>query len=64
MLERACELELISRQLGEEPVVVDEYVQQKAAERMKKVRPTEAYGLAEWKGLVRTVERKGFDWRR
>ena len=64
MLERACELELISRQLGEEPVIVDEYVQQKAAERMKRVRPTEAYGLAEWKGLVRTAERLGFDWRR
>ncbi|MGE0419553.1 MAG: class II aldolase/adducin family protein [Acetobacteraceae bacterium] len=63
MLERACELELISRQLGEEPVMVDDYVQQKAAERMKKVRKTEAYGLAEWKGLVRTVERKGFNWR-
>ncbi len=45
-------------------MVIDEYVQQKAAERMKKMRPTHAYGLGEWKGLVRTVERKGFDWRR
>ncbi len=64
MLERACELELIARTLDEKPVVIDEYVQQKAAERMKKMRPTHAYGLGEWKGLVRTVERKGFDWRR
>jgi len=64
MLERACELELISRQLGEPPVMVDEYVQQKAAERMKRLRPTHEYGLGEWKGLVRTAERKGFDWRR
>jgi hypothetical protein len=31
---------------------------------MKKVRPTEGYGLIEWKGLVRTVERKGADFRR
>lgn len=64
MLERACELELISRQLGEEPIVIDEYVQKKAAERMKKMRPTQEYGLGEWKGLVRQVERKGFDFRR
>jgi ribulose-5-phosphate 4-epimerase/fuculose-1-phosphate aldolase len=64
MLERACELELIARTLNEPPVVVDEYVQKKAAERMKKMRPTEGYGLNEWKGLVRTVERKGFDFRR
>jgi ribulose-5-phosphate 4-epimerase/fuculose-1-phosphate aldolase len=64
MLERACELELIARALDEPPVMVDEYVQKKAAERMKKMRLTEGYGLNEWKGLVRTVERKGFDFRR
>lgn len=64
MLERACELELIARQLGEPPIVIDEYVQKKAAERMKKMRPTPEYGLAEWKGMVRTVERKGADFRR
>ena len=64
MLERACELELIARQLGEPPVIIDEYVQNKAAERMKKMRSTEAYGLNEWKGIVRTVERKGADFRR
>ena len=45
-------------------MVVSEYVQGKAAERMKKLRPTPTYGLPEFQGLVRTVERKGFDWRR
>ncbi len=64
MLERACELELIARQLDEPPVVIDEYVQKKAAERMKKMRSTQEYGLNEWQGLVRTVERKGADFRR
>jgi hypothetical protein len=39
-------------------------VQQKAAERMKRLRPTPEYGLSEWKGLVRTVERKGANFRR
>lgn len=64
MLERACELELIARGLDEPPVMIDDYVVRKGAERMRRLRPTEAYGLNEWKGLVRTVERKGFDWRR
>jgi ribulose-5-phosphate 4-epimerase/fuculose-1-phosphate aldolase len=64
MLERACELELIARQLDEKPVLIDAYVQQKAAERMKKLRSTETYGLEDWKGFVRTVERKGADFRR
>jgi ribulose-5-phosphate 4-epimerase/fuculose-1-phosphate aldolase len=63
MLERASELELISRQLGEQPVPIEPYVIAKAAERMKKMRDTEAYGLAEWKGLVRTAERKGHAFR-
>lgn len=63
MLERACELEILARQMDEPPVIIDDYVQQKAKERMRKVRPTEAYGLAEWKGLVRTVERKGANFR-
>jgi ribulose-5-phosphate 4-epimerase/fuculose-1-phosphate aldolase len=64
MLERACELELIARQLDESPIVIDDYVQRKAAERMKKMRSTDTYGLNEWQGLVRTVERKGADFRR
>jgi ribulose-5-phosphate 4-epimerase/fuculose-1-phosphate aldolase len=63
MLERACELELIARQMGEPPVPIDDYVIGKAAERMKKMRGTEAYGLGEWNGLVRTAERNGHDWR-
>ena len=32
-------------------------------ERMRKRRDTPEYGLAEWQGLVRTVDRKGFDYR-
>ena len=64
MLERACELELISRQLGASPVPVSDYVIGKAAERMKKHRATPEYGLMEWEGVVRTVERAGADYRR
>jgi ribulose-5-phosphate 4-epimerase/fuculose-1-phosphate aldolase len=64
MLERACEVELIARTLDEPPVHIAPEVVDKAAARMKKLRATPEYGLAEWQGLVRTVDRKGFDYRR
>ena len=63
MMERACELELIARTMDAPPVQIDDQVVRKAAERMKKIRGTENYGLMEWLGLVRTVDRKGFDYR-
>jgi ribulose-5-phosphate 4-epimerase/fuculose-1-phosphate aldolase len=64
MLERACELELIARTLDEPPMEIDEYVIGKAAERMKSIRNTPEYGLTEFEGLVRTIDRKGADYRR
>ena len=64
MLERACEVELLARSLDEPPVRIADYVVQKAAARMQKLRPTDEYGLMEWQGLVRTVDRKGADYRR
>jgi len=64
MLERACELELIARHLGEAPVLVDEHVVQKAAARMQKQRSLPTYGLAEWEGMKRQAARNGFDWQR
>ena len=63
MMERACELELIARTMDAPPVQIDDHVIGKAAERMKKIRSTETYGLMEWLGLVRTVDRKGFNYR-
>lgn len=63
-LERACELELIARTLDAPVMPIDDFVVAKAAERMRKRRDTADYGLAEWRGLVRTIERKGADYRR
>ncbi len=59
MLERACELELISRTLGEPPVMIDEAVVNKMGSVMKKARADHRYGLHEWNALVRLVESKG-----
>jgi len=64
MMERACELELISRQLGEEPVMIEDYIIARAAQRMKQVRSAPEYGVSYFNALKRTVEKKGgSDWR-
>lgn len=64
MLERACEVELIARSLDAPPVQIADNVVRKFAERMQKRRSADDYGLMEWEGLVRTVDRKGADYRR
>jgi ribulose-5-phosphate 4-epimerase/fuculose-1-phosphate aldolase len=63
-LERACELELIARMLDAPPMQIADSIVRAAAGRMGKRRDTPEYGLAEWQGLLRTVDRKGFDYRR
>jgi ribulose-5-phosphate 4-epimerase/fuculose-1-phosphate aldolase len=65
MLERACELELISRQLGEEPVMIDDYIIQRAAQRMMQVRSAPDYGVGYFDALKRQLVKKGAgDWAR
>jgi ribulose-5-phosphate 4-epimerase/fuculose-1-phosphate aldolase len=64
MLERACELELLARQMNVEPVEIDPDVVRKYSERMVKRRGMPEYGLGEWEGIVRTVERAGHDYKR
>lgn len=64
MLERACEVELMARTLGEPPVVIEPHVQERAKARMQRLRGTPDYGLLEFQGLVRTVDRRGADYRR
>jgi ribulose-5-phosphate 4-epimerase/fuculose-1-phosphate aldolase len=59
MMERACELELISRQLGEEPIMIDEYIVQRAAQRMKQVRAEPTYGVTYFEALQRQLRKKG-----
>lgn len=63
MLERACELELMARQLDEPPVQIEQYIIDRAATRMQKLRATPEYGLMEFQGLVRSVDRKGAKYR-
>ena len=64
MLERACELELISRTLGEPPTPIAEPVIAGVAAYMKTARAKPDYGLHEWNALLRAIEGKGTDYRR
>jgi ribulose-5-phosphate 4-epimerase/fuculose-1-phosphate aldolase len=62
-MERAAELEVLARSMGADPVEISPHVIQKAAERMRRLRDKPDYGLMEWQGIVRTVDRKGADYR-
>ena len=64
MLERACELELIARGLGEPPVEVAPEVVADLARILKGMRAKPEYGLHEWNALVRLVDAKGSEYRR
>jgi ribulose-5-phosphate 4-epimerase/fuculose-1-phosphate aldolase len=57
-MERACELELIARQLDEPPVMIEDYIIARAAQRMKQVRESPEYGVKEWNALLRVIDRK------
>ena len=59
MMERACELELISRQLGEEPMMIDDYIIARAAQRMKQVRSQPEFGVTYFEALKRQLKKKG-----
>lgn len=63
MLERACELELISRTLGETPVPIADEVVAGVAAWMKTARAKPDYGLHEWNALLRLIDGKGADYR-
>jgi ribulose-5-phosphate 4-epimerase/fuculose-1-phosphate aldolase len=63
MLERACELELISRTLGEEPMPIAQSVIDGVAAYMRGARAKPDFGLYEWNALLRVIEGKGTDYR-
>ena len=63
MLERACELELISRTLGEAPAPIAPEVVAGVAGYMKTARAKPDYGVHEWNALLRVIDAKGSDYR-
>jgi ribulose-5-phosphate 4-epimerase/fuculose-1-phosphate aldolase len=63
MMERACEVEVIARGLGEEPAPIDEDVVQQYAARAKAQRASPEFGVSDWKAAVRQIEGRGTDWR-
>ncbi|MGH7068065.1 MAG: class II aldolase/adducin family protein [Acetobacteraceae bacterium] len=63
MLERASELELSARCMNAKVEEIAENVVAEAARWMKQRRASPDYGLKEWQGLVRSIERVGADYR-
>jgi ribulose-5-phosphate 4-epimerase/fuculose-1-phosphate aldolase len=59
LLERACEVELIARTLGEPPVSIAEHVVQSAVAYMQNMRKKEDYGLLDFQALLRVLDRTG-----
>ena len=63
MLERACEVEIIARSLGEGPNPIEPEVMESYAKRAKAQRASPEFGMADWKAAVRQIEGKGSDYR-
>jgi ribulose-5-phosphate 4-epimerase/fuculose-1-phosphate aldolase len=63
LLERACELELIARSLGEPPVPIDPRAIEGVAAFVKADRAKPDFGLHEWNAWVRVIDKKGTDYR-
>lgn len=58
-MERACEVEVLARGLNREPETISEDVVAKAGARNRQWRANPNYGVAEFEGLKRVMERKG-----
>jgi ribulose-5-phosphate 4-epimerase/fuculose-1-phosphate aldolase len=63
MLERACEVEIIARSLGEEPEPIDPEVVRRYGARARQQRASPEYGVTYWNAALRQIEGKGSDWR-
>lgn len=62
MLERACEVEIIARGLGEEPNPIEPEVIESYAKRAKAQRASPEYGMADWRAALRQIEGRGSNW--
>ena len=62
MLERACEVEIITRGLGEEPNPIAPEVIESYAQRAKAQRASPEFGMADWRAALRQIEGRGTNW--
>ena len=63
MLERACEVEIIARSLGEEPGPIEPEVIETYGKRARQMRANPEFGVTYWNAALRQIEGKGMDWR-
>ncbi len=62
MLERACEVEIIARGLGEEPAPIEQEVIDSYAKRIQAQRKSPEFGMADWRAALRQIEGRGTNW--
>jgi ribulose-5-phosphate 4-epimerase/fuculose-1-phosphate aldolase len=62
MLERACEVEIIARGLGEEPNPIAPEVIEGYAKRAKAQRASPEFGMADWRAALRQIDGRGTNW--
>ncbi|MCS3765632.1 MULTISPECIES: class II aldolase/adducin family protein [Bradyrhizobium] len=63
MLDRACEVEIIARSMGETPAPIEPEVVEDSARYMKVVRASPQFGMADWRAALRQLKGRGPDWR-
>jgi len=63
MLERACEVEIIARSMGEEPEPIDPEVIEGYGKRAKAQRASPEFGMSDWRAALRQIDGKGSDYR-
>ncbi|MDF0498865.1 class II aldolase/adducin family protein [Bradyrhizobium yuanmingense] len=62
-LNRACEVEVIARSLGETPVPIESDVINSYAEGVKRRRSLPDFGVPLWRAAIRQINCRGTDWR-
>ncbi|WP_051380674.1 class II aldolase/adducin family protein [Bradyrhizobium sp. WSM1743] len=62
-LNRACEIEIIARGLGEEPAPIARDVVEHYGRGMKKRRALPNFGVDDWRAALRQIKGRGADWR-
>ena len=63
-LEHACQVEVASRSLAEEPVRISDEAMREAAVRKRSQRASDTHGEREWVSVLRMLDRQGVEYRR
>ncbi|MDF0498884.1 class II aldolase/adducin family protein [Bradyrhizobium yuanmingense] len=63
LLNRACEVEILARSLGEVPTPIRPEIIESYAKGMKARRALPEFGMADWRAALRQIQGRGANWR-